>query len=334
MVVLEWLNIEVGHRIEEPSGNFTWERDLQWADGALLSLLRDENGRPYLFHWVDCDDQHNRWLATQSTDVMVLELLNGDRPLLDVLKAGSSWFFLVDVDREGVFARMFFLLGQMIPEDYLPEPEQYIDTELIPQHGAATKVLPVLLGATLSMEHHREIPKLFAETYGMLWAAGSAGRVHGPGPLRGGYSYVHFYKRLRASVKVHGGFSITKFQYSSPGVLHFSAQLDVSKMLVESLCALDTNRDEFQERTRIIERFIREKKLNDNPLRISYQEEKVLEKAAEKLLLLLPGPKFADLRTGGATIFQSTKLALGHIRRLRRLLSLQESGQIKLLRQW
>lgn len=40
----------------------THVRDLRWADGPLVSHMRDESDRPYLEIWVDQDNEWNRYL--------------------------------------------------------------------------------------------------------------------------------------------------------------------------------------------------------------------------------------------------------------------------------
>lgn len=105
-----------------------WRADIDYFDGPLLSYFRGMDGTHWLYQWIDCDLQFNRWMAMRvSKDLVDRLLASVDRGEFD-----TSWsytenppqrseildpfVFLVDADGTVVGNRLWKLNVEDIPD--------------------------------------------------------------------------------------------------------------------------------------------------------------------------------------------------------------------------
>lgn len=96
--------------------------DLIEQDGPLLSLYYNDKGDYYLFYWLDCDDNVNRWMILRVDTKTLYEYLKQEKTLLQVIKNPSDNFvWITDIDNNGKQIYTQALPSTSVPEDYLPE---------------------------------------------------------------------------------------------------------------------------------------------------------------------------------------------------------------------
>ena len=125
---------KIGEPQDNVLHNISLKRDLQVADGALLSQFSmPDTAQPVLLYWVDCDLTFNRWLVSWPTDEALTRYLACELSLGELLCPISESIFLVDVNCAGELARTWRCLYKTLPAAYLPDEQVFFDATLLPQ---------------------------------------------------------------------------------------------------------------------------------------------------------------------------------------------------------
>lgn len=102
--------------------------DLIEQDGPLLSLYYNDKGDYYLFYWLDCDENTNRWMILRVDTKTLYEYLNQEKTLLDVIKNPSDNFvWITDIDNNGKQIYTQALPSTSVPDDYLPDKDSMFE---------------------------------------------------------------------------------------------------------------------------------------------------------------------------------------------------------------
>lgn len=97
-------------------------------DGPLLSLYYNDKGDYYLFYWLDCDDEANRWMILRVDIKTLYEYLDKDKTLLQVIKnSPDSFVWITDIDNNGIQVDTQALPFASIPSDYLPDEDSWFE---------------------------------------------------------------------------------------------------------------------------------------------------------------------------------------------------------------
>ena len=105
--------------------SLNYVEDVFWYEGPLLSKFVDGDGNPYLFSWVDCCQDKNRWLVWKSSESEIQKFLNNECELWDLMKS-ENYFICVDSSSEaGPYSNVKYALSKDIPNDYLPSGKHF-----------------------------------------------------------------------------------------------------------------------------------------------------------------------------------------------------------------
>lgn len=108
---------------------FTWQADLQYFEGPLLTHLKDSNDGSYLALWCDRCNSGHRWLIVKTSERQIQQLLEGKCSILDALT--SENVYVIDRAGDNIVTGAWIASFDSARE-YLPEPDVKILPELIP----------------------------------------------------------------------------------------------------------------------------------------------------------------------------------------------------------
>lgn len=110
--------------------NFRHVSDLIYYEGPLLSYFQDKEGESYLFSWVDCDDDFNRWLIIHTSFMNVIGYIRKELSLRKIiLDADENKLFLVDIDSEVNYHHLKNVRVDDLPAEYIPATDKLYDYE-------------------------------------------------------------------------------------------------------------------------------------------------------------------------------------------------------------
>ena len=99
-------------------------------DGPLLSHYKDKFDNQYLYYWVDQDKVNNRWLVWKVNMDFLYLYINVEIPLLTLFPKSGEMLFCIDIDNGIRYSKIVLTYSNLIPENYLPEPDAYFRFEI------------------------------------------------------------------------------------------------------------------------------------------------------------------------------------------------------------
>lgn len=126
--------MRTNYYVDEAKMNLFQVRDIEWYEGPILSLCRDEAGSLYLRKWADL--QHS--IVVKTTKELVQEYEDGRLSLLDLLRADGDrgWLEVATFALGGRYpiSHSFEegVVSQMKPS-FLPTPDAMHEPELRPK---------------------------------------------------------------------------------------------------------------------------------------------------------------------------------------------------------
>lgn len=104
--------------------------DLIYQDGPILSHFVNDLNQDYLFYWVDCDENFNKWLVFPVSKKDLSEFFNKKLSLLNlILNVYTGFVYLIDINDDIEYENIYTCNTNQIPEDYLPTDESVFDEE-------------------------------------------------------------------------------------------------------------------------------------------------------------------------------------------------------------
>ena len=104
--------------------------DFLWYESPLFSHLFTEQNEDFLIKWCSQDADFNRWLLYKTNYNLLFDYFNGKIGDLElVLKNPDGFAFIVDIDHDIEWRRVFLIAVEDIPEAYLPESSARYDVE-------------------------------------------------------------------------------------------------------------------------------------------------------------------------------------------------------------
>lgn len=313
-------------------------RDLQYFDGPLLTEFRDERGDHYLGHWCDCDEMANRWLIARTSQRDIIQLVNKIRSLRETLIGGvqDRLYYFIDLLTDMKVAAVSVATRAVIPNDYLPTEDSFVDTGLMPTDEITEHRYSVLLDGEWSMDALREVPRKYENVYVLLFASQSDQDMNDLGgyPWRGGFSTMHFYSSMKQRVPKEFRPEIEAIHYASPGYITFRSDRRVGLLVARSIHWYRENSEAAEDVYSDVENYIRTHRLNDSIRTEDYdgaKHEPELRRLGEALSLHLRGINWKWLSKRTESAFEATKIAMTHFRRLRELATYEESGMIEFI---
>lgn len=210
---------------------YTWNADLIYFDGPMLSLYKQDDGQDVLFAWLDCDDRKNRWSVFPIKRDELRAYLLGEISLRSIcLAAHSLLVFDTGVDCK----RRNWILLNRFPEEYLPAQSSFLKSEIATASAkrlvSDTPADLVLgLNGELYLEDLEGIPKLYQQLYSFHY-----GMEHMDRPAvkhtvqktmeswRGGIGAVNLFSGLRSVTPSIHRARLKELRYNSPGVIRLN----------------------------------------------------------------------------------------------------------------
>lgn len=98
--------------------------DLMYFDGSLMSIYRDQSNNPFVFDWVDSNDEFNRWLVYQINSTSLNSYIIGECTHYKLLNNPiNSIVFVVDIDNRNTIRNCQISSPSNLPYDYFPESD-------------------------------------------------------------------------------------------------------------------------------------------------------------------------------------------------------------------
>jgi predicted RNase H-like HicB family nuclease len=121
-----------GNKVENlPFGKLTKVSDLIYYEGPILTHFTSENGDNLLFHWIDYDENVNRWLVLQVTENELFDFIRNEQNLNGILaNTLNSFVFIVDIASNSKFENIVFVLTKLLDSAYVPDNESYFNQDI------------------------------------------------------------------------------------------------------------------------------------------------------------------------------------------------------------
>ena len=116
---------------------FTRVADLIFYDGPFLSHYISDKGDDYLFYWLDCDDNYNRWLVVRVSLSALQQYIARQISLKSIISNPNDGFvYITDVDNDLNYNNIRLVAPSVLPVDYLPDDDSFYEFEPVAADGA------------------------------------------------------------------------------------------------------------------------------------------------------------------------------------------------------
>lgn len=210
---------------------YTWNADLIYFDGPLLSLYKREDGQDVLFSWLDCDERKNRWSVFPVHREQLREYLSGNITLRSICQeADPVLVFDTGMDSK----RRNWVSLAKYPDEYLPAANSFLKPEISTPEAkklvedVATDMILGLDGE-LYLEDLEVIPKLYQQLYSFHY-----GLEHLDRPAvrhtvqrtmktwKGGIGAVNLFGGLKTVTPSIHRARLRELRYNSPGKIRLN----------------------------------------------------------------------------------------------------------------
>lgn len=209
----------------------------------LVTQLRSHSGVNYLKIWCDTEGDTDRYIFFSITQERLEQYRQQDIPLRDLITESQDGFiYLIDEYQKALTVTVVNL--DSIPECYIPAQDSYFD----PAGTAEAQDRPtyeIALENQLALEELQKIPHKFTQAYSLLLCLTERTSVNATlvkeafnaYPWRGGFSRVHFYKRLEHIIPAMLRPQIKSMHFASPGWI----ELELDKKTAKKVGSLVEN---------------------------------------------------------------------------------------------
>ncbi|MFC2970936.1 hypothetical protein ACFOJE_01735 [Azotobacter bryophylli] len=327
----------------------TWNADLVYFDGPLVSLYKAEDGSDLLYVWLDCTGKSNRWCMFPVTRANLWNYLEKEKSLREVFEA-SKWVVVFQTGSSLKRSGLIKTTWSDLPENYLPDNDSYLDDDVATKAAgklAAEIAEEYLLGldGELFIEDLTEIPKVYQQLYSFHYGLEHIERPAVRNSITrltqrwsGGFNAVHLFSGLQdVTPSIHRA-KVCELRFNSPGFIRLELLGNLARQ-VEIAANRVADEDYFsqlQDFYTSTYRYFNDHELSgfDNE---SGVESRPLTPEAEKELrgkvvlffrLLGWGEKHECLDALGINPLQQLRVLLAYYRRLRKLRPYLVSGNL------
>jgi hypothetical protein len=207
----------------EKFSNLHLVADLEYFEGPLLSLYRDDAGKNYLYHWCDVNETHNRWLVVPCSNRAIERFVRTEVTLLELINKPSEPFvYCVDINGEGSYDNVWLMSPKYIPENYLPDTDVVYDAEPMVEEN---DIYNIPIDGEWDFYELRRFPMRINQISGALWAARTSDFLIDGRNLHGnGFSYMHYYNSLTSKIPSDKKAQLQSIMYASPGSIQIKAE--------------------------------------------------------------------------------------------------------------
>ena len=328
---------------------FTWNADLVYFDGPLLSLFRGEDGQDVLFVWIDCDDRRNRWCIVPVERENLAAYLQKKITLRSLCLETSR----VVVFHSGPTGKKssFYLLDKF-PHEYLPEYESFLEdristTEAKTLTKEEASDLSLGLNGELYLEDIESIPKLYQQLYSFHYGMEYLGRSavkHAVTKLtknwRGGISAVNLFSGLKQVTPAIHRARVKELRYNSPGKIRLNLLPTLASHIKDSMSCITEAQsfDHAQDLYRQIYRYFKDQKITGLEeekglveVQLAPHQEKHLQGYVRDFFIIMKWSHYQDNFVSlEVSVLSQLRMLLAYYRRLRRLREFVVQGKLSL----
>jgi hypothetical protein len=142
-LALKPFNMSLNTKITIGSQAYSHVGDLEWFEGALLSLfVEPKSGNLFFLHWVDLAEGNNRWLFFQVSPRALQLYLQGKLSNQDVFFLDlSPTTKLLELNGDGIVKAVTEIAKPALTIDYVPSKDGYFQPELCPDLKRISEIL-------------------------------------------------------------------------------------------------------------------------------------------------------------------------------------------------
>lgn len=313
-----------------PITGLTWERDLLYFDGPLLSEFRASNNEKYLKYWCDCNESYNRWMYFRIKEEDRLRLVLGELSLLECIK-NKSTSFVFFVDENEIKSEYQLVNLSEIPNDYLPETDAYLN---IDEYIEDSNVASLVFEDNWKFDDLKEVYKKLTQIYDFIFVAKKQLGTSGGMPWQDGFSVMHFYNKLKDMIPRPSKSYLEAIHYASPGYMKINVDSEIANVTFEAI-------NKYKNEKKIIDQiysdlYTRIKTLDLNNISLTnaiteFSKDKDCQQYYKLLVQKLYCVESAWLDKFANTDFERSKILMAHTRRLKSFLNFIEDGRIRVV---
>lgn len=207
----------------------TWNADLVYYDGPLISLYRSERGEDVLYVWLDCTATRNRWCIVPVSRESLRGYLDQAYTLLTLFERSKH---LITFDANDSLRKTGITLTCFanIPNEYLPQPDSHLSDDIATPAAIALKEERTaayylgLDGDELYVEDLSKIQRVFQQLYSFHYGLSHSFRTavrdrlrHFSAQWTGGFSAVNIFGGLNSVMPSVHRARVTQLAFNSPG---------------------------------------------------------------------------------------------------------------------
>lgn len=328
---------------------YTWNADLIYFDGPMLSLYKQDDGQDVLFAWLDCDERKNRWSVFPIDRDDLREYLLGNISLRSVCQSVHSVFvFDTGIDCK----RRNWMTINGYPDTYLPAHNSFLKPEIatpaakrLVEDTSADLVLGI--NGELYLEDLEAIPKLYQQLYSFHYGMEHMDRPAVKHTVQktmaswsGGIGAVNLFSGLRSVTPSIHRARLTELRYNSPGKIRLNLLPRMAEKIHTAMDAIRSEKifDEVENLYKRIYDYFREHKItgfddehSSVQLELNAVQKQDMRYFVDMYFKLLGWSFYRDrFESVGMTEISQLRMLLAYYRRLRKLRKFVVVGKLKL----
>lgn len=307
-------------------------RDLVEFDGPLLTHYEHTNGDDYLFHWVDCDESHHRWMILRVDEASILRLVNRVVPLDFVVPSlcRDPFVLFADIDDGALPTSTTLVDVNDIPSDYLPQKGAWLP---VGASLASDTEYTVLVEGGWSVSQLGEFPSMFSKAYSLLYGMNVlALKEFSNFPWRGGFSSYHFFNWIAKAIPSEHQPGVDAIQYASPGFMRFNLHGATALQVAQCISNYKYRNAQIVEAYSRLYKLIRDNKLNDEEQADSAKLATCSKELSEGARDLIVGFELIDVKEfmmAASRPFEAAKIAMAFYRYIKQLVEFEKEGRVR-----
>ena len=104
--------------------------DLLYFEGSLMGVYCNDEGSPFIFDWVELNNDVNRWLVYEVEIKSLADYINGKISHFSLINnPKKDLIFLIDKNIEGIDVCCKVVSPKNLPYEYLPKNNIYFDED-------------------------------------------------------------------------------------------------------------------------------------------------------------------------------------------------------------
>ncbi|MFV5265295.1 hypothetical protein ACMUMS_17320 [Acinetobacter courvalinii] len=313
-----------------PVTGLTWDRDLLFFEGPLLSEFTAKNNEKYLKYWCDCDDLFNRWMFFRIKEEDRLRLVLGELSLLECITSRTT-NFVIFVDENEQESKYQLVNLSDIPDEYLPELDAYLSVE---EYVEDVNIASLVFEDSWGFDDLKEVYRKLTQLYDFIFVAKKNLGTSGGMPWQEGFSAMHFYNKLKDMIPSSSNSYLDAIHYASPGYMKVKMDSDIANFTFEDI-------DKYKKEKLIVDQTYNDlsnkiKDLGSNNLSVTsaideFSKDKDCQKNYKLLVSKLYCVDLKWLNKFADSDFERCKILMAHTRRLKTFQNFIEDGRIRLV---